>query len=349
MRTGQGGGSGNIKIINSLNTKNPRILISRTDAIGDVTLTLPMCGYLKHLLPHAKIIFLGRTYTAPVIACSESIDEFLNYDEIKALEPYYQIDFLKSKAFDIILHVFPNKEIASLARKAGIPVRIGTLNRVYHWFTCNKLIKLSRRNSLLHEAQLNIIFLKSFGLKTIPLLNDLAKYYNFIPPDILPEAFIQKINKDKFNLIIHPKSHGSGKEWSLDNYASLIKQLPEQAFQIIVTGSQKEKVILKDWISSLPKHVIDLTGQMTLSELISFISRVNGLLAAGTGPLHLSALAGIHTLGLFPKDRAINAKRWAPIGNKAEFIESTGNDLNEISPESVCRRITLWAANQDWR
>jgi hypothetical protein len=29
------------------------------------------------------------------------------------------------------------KEIAHLAKKAGIAHRIGTTNRLWHWFTCN--------------------------------------------------------------------------------------------------------------------------------------------------------------------------------------------------------------------
>jgi len=322
------------------------ILVSRTDAIGDVSLTLPMCGYLKHLLPSTKISFLGRTYTEPVIAACEAIDEFINYDNIKILDINAQVEFLKSKSADVILHVFPNKKIAFLAKQAEIPMRVGTVNRAYHWFSCNKLIRLSRRNSALHEAQLNIIFLKVFGLRKIPAIKDLPKFYNFKAPLHLPEGLIKILRDDKFKLIIHPKSHGSGKEWQLDNFEILIRHLPKEDFQIFITGSKNEKAVLKEWTRILPDHVIDLTGKLTLNELIGLISRANGLVAASTGPLHLAALAGIHCLGLFASGRAINAKRWAPIGKKAEFIESPGDDLNMIKPEEVYERLIKWI-NQD--
>ena len=133
-----------------------KIILSRTDSIGDVILTLPMAGLIKKEFPKATILFLGRSYTKEVIALSEHVDEFINYDEIEKLKAKEQITFLKKFEADIFLHVFPKKQIASLAKSAGITSRIGTTNRLYHWFTCNKLIKLSRTNSTLHESQLNL-------------------------------------------------------------------------------------------------------------------------------------------------------------------------------------------------
>ena len=43
-------------------------LVSRTDAIGDVVLTLPVAGRLKQLFPGCRVVLIGRTYTAPVAA-----------------------------------------------------------------------------------------------------------------------------------------------------------------------------------------------------------------------------------------------------------------------------------------
>lgn len=65
--------------------KNQHILISRVDAIGDVVLTLPMCGYLKSIYPAVTISFLGKTYTGPVINTCGAVDHFINYDELKVL------------------------------------------------------------------------------------------------------------------------------------------------------------------------------------------------------------------------------------------------------------------------
>jgi heptosyltransferase-3 len=59
----------------------PTFLVSRTDAIGDVVLTLPIAGWLKQQHPGCRVVLIGRAYTAAVAAACPWVDEFLNYDE----------------------------------------------------------------------------------------------------------------------------------------------------------------------------------------------------------------------------------------------------------------------------
>jgi ADP-heptose:LPS heptosyltransferase len=323
-------------------TEAPHILISRVDAIGDVVLTLPVASYLKQLFPGAKVSFLGRTYTQPVINAMASIDAFVNYDELKTLPDTSQIEYLQKQNIDAVIHVLPNKHIARIAKQAGIKLRIGTTNRVFHWYTCNKLVKLSRKKSDLHESQLNLVLLKPLGLEHIPSLPGIIAHDNFQNNVELTPALGAVLVNDKFNLIIHPKSHGSGMEWGLDNFAELINNLPPDKFNIIITGSENEKALLANWIKILPTTVRDMTGQMSLGQLIAFISKAGGLIASGTGPLHLAALTGINTLGLFPSLRPIHPGRWAPVGKKAGYIESGTNNLETITPFMVAEQVKTW-------
>lgn len=318
------------------------LLISRTDAIGDVVLTLPLAGYLKELFPQAKISFLGKAYTGPVIRCNKYVDEFIDYNLLQALGDEEQVDFLKEKKIDAIIHVFPSKHLAALAKQAGIKCRIGTRNRVFHWFTCNKLVKLSRKKSNLHEAQLNLVLLKPLGLQHVPALVDIIGHNPFKPTISLPTRFQELLSKYKFNIILHPKSHGSGAEWGLDKFKTLAEKLPSDKFKIIISGSEREQALLRPWIATLPAEVLDLTGQMTLDEFITFIANADGLVASGTGPLHLAAAAGIHALGLFPSIRPIYPGRWGPLGKKASYLESGSNNLEGISVEMVVNRVNKW-------
>ncbi|MEO6524543.1 MAG: glycosyltransferase family 9 protein [Mucilaginibacter sp.] len=322
--------------------KQQHILISRVDAIGDVVLTLPLCGYLKSIYPDIKLSFLGRTYTGPVIKTCAAVDHFINYDELKALPEQEQILALRSENIDTIIHVYPQKKIAALAKRAGIKKRIGTTNRTFHWLTCNKLVKLSRKNSDLHEAQLNIALLKPLDITQIPKLNELAGFYNYRSTTKLPEELAKLLPANKFNIILHPKSNGSGREWGLEHFKELIELLPADQFNIFISGSDKEKELLKNWLPTLPAHVIDMTGKLTLDQFIAFIAHADGLIAASTGPLHIAALTGIHALGLYPSIRPIHPGRWGPIGKQAEYIESGADQLHNISPTDVYDRIKKW-------
>ncbi len=298
---------------------NPVILISRTDSIGDVVLTLPMAGIIKQFLPQSKIIFLGRNYTKDVIALAEHVDEFVSYDDVLKLSASEQIDAFKNLNASHIIHVFPVKEIAHLAKKAGIKNRIGTTNRLWHWFTCNIKISLSRKNSDLHEAQLNTKLLAPLGITKEFSLEELASAYGFTKVPVLEKIHLDIIDKTKTSIILHPKSKGSAREWGLDNFSSLITQLDKTKHQIFISGTAQEGELVKDLIAKHPE-AIDLTGKLSLQQFIAFINQCDVLIAASTGPLHIAAALGKKAIGLFAPMRPIHPGRWKPIGKQANYL-----------------------------
>lgn len=290
------------------------VIISRTDAIGDVVLTLPMAGVLKELFPDARILFLGRAYTEEVVKASEHIDGFLNWDKSPDLA---------ATGADTIIHVFPNKQIAALAKRAGIKERIGTTNRLYHWWACNRRVKLSRRHSPLHEAQLNLQLLKPLGAKEEYTLEAIGAYYGLTRLAPLPPEIAAGIDPHRFNLVLHPKSRGSAREWGLDNFRELIRLLPPDHFKIFITGTAAEGDLVQPLFQEFP-FLVNLTGRLSLGELISFLSRADGLVAASTGPLHLAAALGIHAMGIYPPIRPMHPGRWAPVGPNAKVFVKEG-------------------------
>ncbi len=298
---------------------NPVIIISRTDSIGDVVLTLPMAGIIKQFLPHSKIIFLGRNYTKDVIGLSEHVDEFVSYDVVLKLNASEQIGTFKKLSATHIIHVFPVKEIAHLARKAGIKYRIGTTNRLWHWFTCNVKISLSRKNSELHEAQLNTKLLTPLGITKDFSIEELVFSYGFTKVPALEKIHLEVIDKTKTTIILHPKSKGSAREWGLENFSSLITQLDKTKHQIFISGTAQEGELVKDLISKHPE-VINLTGKLSLQQFIAFINQCDVLIAASTGPLHIAAALGKKAIGLFAPMRPIHPGRWKPIGKQANYL-----------------------------
>ena len=109
---------------------------------------------------------------------------------------------------------------------------MGTKNRIYHWLTCNKLINLSRKNSDLHESQLNFKLLSFLNIETSISLSAVSNYYGFTKIPVLEKIHADLIDKTKTAIIIHPKSKGSAREWGLDNFSNLITQLDKTKYQI---------------------------------------------------------------------------------------------------------------------
>lgn len=291
-----------------------RLIISRTDNLGDVILTLPLLGYLKSVVPDLKIFFIGKKYTESIIDQCVFVDQFLDKDEVEN-DP----TILANTYADTIIFIYPNKNLARLAKQAKIKHRVATAHRWYNWFYCNHLVDFSRINSNLHESQLNFKLLRPFKLNGDVDTSELIPYYGLQPSKI---DYTELLSKDHFNLIIHPKSKGSAREWSLENYNELVQSLPSEDYHIFVTGLKEEGDLIRKEKPELLAHpnVIDLTGKFNLAELTSFISQADGLLACSTGVLHLAAALGIYTLGLYSPMKPIHPGRWMPVGKKTKYL-----------------------------
>lgn len=324
-------------------------MLSRTDSIGDVILTLPLAGLIKSVEPDCKITFLGKAYTEAVVALSVHVDAFVDWGRIEQLPPTKQVTTFESLNADVFVHVFPVKEIAKLAKRAGIKDRIGTSHRSYHLLTCNHRPSFTRKKSDLHEAQLNCKLLAPLGIVHIPEIDSLADFYGFTRVPELPEKFGQLLSADKRNIILHPKSKGSAVEWGLNNFSELMEVLSEEPCHVFVTGTEEEGQLIRDQLPLNLPNVTDVTGQMTLPELIAFIAHADALVAASTGPLHIAAALGLRAVGLFSQRRPIHPGRWQPIGKNAIAIvyhgeeTKSGDELDRqmklIDPELIASKL----------
>jgi heptosyltransferase III len=323
----------------------PKIVISRTDNIGDVVLTLPLAKALKKKYPNAEIFFLTKRYIKPLIDCCENIDHFIDWDTLSGMPEDESTFFLKNIGAEAIIHVFPRPEIARMAYKAGVKNRIATSHRFYNWLYCNKRVDFTRKNSPLHEAQLNFKLAEPLGINEIPSLIELGNSYGLTKLPPLNEEWKKLIDPNKFNLIMHPLSRGSARNWDWKNYNRLIEILPSDKYKIFVTGTEAESAAITENILLFHPDVIDLTGKLDFTQLVAFIAIVDGLVAASTGPLHIAAALGKKAIGLYPSIRPMHPGRWAPLGPNAHFL-ALDKDCTDCKNGGHCVCINTITAEQ---
>ena len=337
-----------------MDLKHKRILICKTNQIGDVTFALPLATALKRAEPEVEIIFLGRAYTQALIEHYNDVDEFADWDDIKDLSDPEAARKLSSLKADVIFNIQADKRLAKLAKMAKIGVRVGTIGRFYNWRYCNKLITLSRKQSPLHESQLDMYFLKGVGLPCDYTREQLVELQNYRPFEATSEVS-DLLDADKFNLILHPKTRGQHIEWPFEHFAKLIESLPQDKINLLITGSAEERAQFAPQLLAPFPHVKDVGGKLSLAGLCELISRADGLIAASTGPVHLAANFGIHTLGLYAPIHPMHAGRWGPIGKQAEVLNITKDCeacrhsgpchcVAAIKPEQVKETVMRWIA-----
>lgn len=292
-----------------------RIIISRTDSIGDVILTLPICDWIKQHYPNAHIIFLGKDYTIPILNAYKAIDQVCDWSEFESLPTVQRLSRFRELNADAIIHVFPNKEIASLAKKVKIAHRIGTSHRSFHLLTCNHRVNFTRKRSDKHEAQLNFELLRPLGLKELPSVEEITESTRLFQPEVqqLPDNIEQFIQEHPNFVILHPKSQGSALEWPIEQYVTLNKLLNNKGIAVAYTGTEKEGVLFRGYLPS-SQLTIDTSGTLSLEQLMTFIQKATGIVACSTGPLHIGGYLGTKTIGLFSSRRPIHPGRWHAIG-----------------------------------
>ena len=287
-----------------------RIIVSRTDGIGDVMLTLPMCIWLRNSFPSATLVYLCKKYTSPVVLSFAPVNEILILEDLIALT---QQERKKKLSADILIHVFPNKTIASWGLFAGIPHRIGTSHRWYHTFFCNHRPSFTRLHSPLHEAQLNFHLLKPLGLQEIPdfeSINEVSAQFRSSNESI--PAFSNYV-------ILHPLSQGSAMEYPLERYEQLASELVKQGKTVLITGTSQERKRIEGRFANFPS-VHNLMGELSLSQLVLLIQNAYALIACSTGPLHISGALNVKTIGLFSARKPIHPGRWKPLGTDSHAL-----------------------------
>jgi len=293
-----------------------RVLICRTDNIGDVVLTLPLAGYLKQINPEVQVDFLVRAYAAQVVRQCRFVDN------VRTLEEQHDPQrMFADGAYDTVIFAYPSRRLAKAARRARVANRVGTSHRLFHLLTCNRLAHFSRVRSPLHEAQLNFELLKPLGLNYLPTLDQIPALYGLMAPRLAEADALA--TQAPFNLIVHPKSNGNGREWPLVRYEELARLLQgEPDVCLWVTGSAAEGELLARQAPGLlaMPNVRNLSGRFDLAGLMALIGVADCLVASGTGPLHMAAALGRPVIGLFPPIKPIDPARWGALGAQARSL-----------------------------
>lgn len=282
-----------------MKTAASKVLIIRSDRIGDVVLTLPMAEVLKRD-GNAEVWFMGRDYTAGLIKSSPFVDGFLSRDEFDGGSISDAVKMLREYRFTRVFVVSPDFRIALICFLAGIKKRTGTGYRWYS-FLFNDRVFEHRKTAERNELEYNLRMIPwngnySYSVDTFKLIPGFTRF----TPD-----------NTKAVTLIHPGSGGSAADLPVERYREIVKLLSEDGrFDLYITGSVSETGKCNE-VKGETDAVV-LAGDLDLKELTSLIKESDLFISNSTGPLHIAAAAGSFSVGFYPKVTQCSAERWGP-------------------------------------
>ncbi|MDR3415502.1 MAG: glycosyltransferase family 9 protein [Nevskia sp.] len=295
------------------------MVLANPYAIGDVVMMLPLAGAIRRHWPDVKLHFAGLQL-ALAQAC-EFFDSVIYSEDIIA-DP----GLLKRIGTDVFLNPFSCDMMARAAFAARVPIRVGNLFRrrsaVFH----NRFVAYGN-TGYAHMLGFALRHVKALGVPIDPLPSDPRLLFGLTRVGAAPERLRAQLDPGRFNLILHTKSGGSGREWPLEHYLELARALRDtNDFKLFLTGSEKERQVVERDCPELLRSDLttDVMGTLSLGELLAFVNVADGLLASGTGPLHIAAALGRHALGIYATGPTLDPTSWRPIGPLARTLCSPG-------------------------
>ncbi len=319
----------------------PRILIARTDRLGDVLLATPLARALRERWPAARIAWLARRYAAPLLAHNPDVDEvLLDEGPVDAL-----VERLRRDRFDAAIVANARWRPTWAAWAAGVPLRVGPASKLYSLLLSHPIVQHRSRGER-HEVTSNLALLGPLGLhpgRVAPRLHLTAAEREEAAARL---ASLGVAPATAF-VALHPGGGGSAERWPPAHFRALAAALRKEGIPVVVTAGPGE-----DWREAFQAAAPPvLAPPGTVRQLAGLLSRAAVFVANSTGPLHMAVALGVPTVSLFSPHTSAHPRRWGPYpereGDAAHVVllapasAAPGERMALLEPDGVldlCRR-----------
>ncbi|MCX5693995.1 MAG: lipopolysaccharide heptosyltransferase II [Candidatus Omnitrophica bacterium] len=304
-----------------------RILIVRTDRLGDVLLSTPVIKALRQKYPQAYISMMVSSYTREVLEGNPDLDEVIAFDKDAKNAQGWLSDFkfsrmLGNKKFDLAIVLHPTNRMHLMIFLAGIPKRLG-YDRKFGFLLTDR-IKHTKQYGEKHESEYALDLVRFLGIEPvdknlyIPIKQESEKWVE----DLFGRMQIK--NNDKL-LIIHPTASCPSRIWPAERYAQVADSLAQKhGFKVVIVSGPADIKKSQEVINNMRLPALDLSGKTSISQLASLLKRCQLFISTDSGPMHVATAVGAAVITIFGRSQAgLSPRRWGPLGEKSRVLYKT--------------------------
>ena len=300
-----------------------RILIARTDRIGDLVLSTPVIKALREKYPNSYIAMICSPNTRDIVEGNPYLDEVITYDKERkhksGAQTFKFAKNLKKKGFDLAIILHPANRVHLITYLAGIPRRLGYDRKM--GFLLTDKIPHTKQLGLKHELEYNFDLLQYLGIevKDKELFMPIKDESEIFVEEMFARSGIKKTDKI---LAIHPCASCPSRIWLAERFAHVADILARKyGFKIVVVAGPGDIDKAQGVIKNMRCSAVDLSGKISLSQLASVLKRCALLISNVSGPAHIAAALGVPVVSIFSASQAgLSPRRWEPIGKKTKVL-----------------------------
>ena len=300
-----------------------RILVVRTDRIGDLLLSTPVIQALRQSYPNAYIAAMVSPYAKEIVDGNPYLDEVIIYDkDFKHKSWARSMKFasrLKKKRFDLALILHPTNRVHLIAFFAGIKKRVGFDKKL--GFLLTDRIRHGKQEGEKHELEYTLDLIRHLGIEPkdkrpfMPLKPESEKWTDdlFASESLTPQ--------DKL-LGIHPAASCPSKIWPAERFAEAADKLADKYDLKVLIFSGAKDIKLAEKVENSMKHrAINLAGRTSVSQLASVLKRCRLFISNDSGPVHIASAVGVPVISIFGRNqKGLSPQRWGPLGLQDKIL-----------------------------
>lgn len=298
-----------------------KIIVSRTDKIGDLILSIPSFYMVKKMYPEAELIVLVRKYNAEIVKNLSYIDRVVVIDEYRQKEIIDKIEYFKA---DVFIALYVDEFVMQLAKASKAKIKIGPLSKLKSFLVFNKGIRQKRSESIKNEADYNLDLIKRLNPDRYDEVFELNTDIKLGKWNI--EAANRFFNEKKIGnkvLVVNPFMGGSAKNITDNQYADILKQVKQRIkdLDIVITthiADEERGIELVKKINE-PNIYLYANGGDLLN-IAAVIDRATVYFGGSTGPTHIAGALKKNIVAIYPNKATQSPTRWGVYGSEAEYI-----------------------------
>ena len=313
------------------------ILIIRPGAIGDTLLTFPIIQAIRSIYNNPRITLVGNPTVLPLALATGLVDETADYGQLQWSSLFSSTGIHSPAILELLQHT--DLAICWLRDPAGLVEHNLLLAGV------QRVIIAPGRPPDGQHRHVVAYLAETVGLQHIAMPYKL--------PLIPAEHTLESLSIRR--IAIHPGSGGAQKCWPASSFATLIEQLCQQNYpilllagpvdheriheiqQLLTQSSQLSQLsqLSQSSTTSRPNMITTLI-EAPLLHIAQLLQQCICYIGNDSGITHLSSMLGIPTIALFgPTDPTI----WRPVGPYVTVIHE--QDLKHVVVETVLKSVLL--------
>jgi heptosyltransferase I len=278
----------------------PKILILKPSSLGDVVQALPVLRLLKRHLPASQIYWWIDSHLAPLLEGDPDLAGVVRFERRRWATPHHwgemwrAVRWLRQQDFDWVIDLQCLMRSGIFAWLANGKLSVG-LDEPREGARGFYDLIIQRPSPLTHAVDW---YLRVLSALRVPADGD----FQWLPPRPAVAESVRRqwpVGGARW-IVFQPGARWPNKRWPIASYAELVRLLApaRPGFRFAVLGGEADRPLGEVIAGADPARCLDLTGRLSLPEMVEWIRLSELMVSNDTGPMHVAAALGTPVVAL---------------------------------------------------